>query len=271
MKKLIILSILFCFAFKAESQTNLNDYKYVVVPLQYEFLKGQNTHRLNTLTKVLFKQGGFDVHFEKAELPEDLFENRCLALYADVHKVRGGFRKTRFEITLKDCHGELVLKSDVGQSGENNHEKRHQMALREAFNSIKKLNYKYQPIEKEVTEDEVTEEIEEVTKEEVVEEIEEVEVKEVLTTEMKTIDPIVKKEKVPVKKISQVLYATQIDNGYQINDEDKKSIMVLLNTAVKNVFIVKGKDAIVFKENDKWMYSENNGTSTALKELNIEF
>jgi hypothetical protein len=285
MKKILILCLILSSSLNGWTQNTINDYKYVVVPLQYDFLKGQNTYRLNTLTKVLFKQHGFDVHFEKSDLPKDLFDDRCLAMYADVHKVKGGFRKTKLEITLKDCRGEVIMTSDVGQSGENNHEKRHQIALRDAFNSIKKLNYKYQPnssstqnaslnkekkVEKEIVKTEVEETIEKIEK---VDEVDEVEDKSIAARkeEVKSIETKIEKEKIASKKISNVLYAIPIKNGYQVRDEAKNNMMVLLKTAAKNVYTVKGKSAIVFKENDKWMYSENDGSSSVLKELNIKF
>jgi hypothetical protein len=268
MKKLIILSILFCFAFKAESQTDLNNYKYVVVPLQYDFLKGQDVYRLNTLTKFLFKQSEFDVYFDKQELPDDLFKDRCLALYADVKELRSGFRKTRLEITLKDCHGELVLKSDIGESGENIHEVRYQNTLRNAFKSIEKLNYKYEPALKD--ESELAEKIKEIKKEE--KEIIELKPEEIIESESKIETPSnTIKVQPTIEEKKSLLFAITIANGFQIRDQNNKEVMVLLSTAAEDVFIVKGKDAIVFKENGNWIYSENNGTSTVLKELNIKF
>ncbi|WP_299125533.1 hypothetical protein [uncultured Winogradskyella sp.] len=267
MRNLIILSILFCFAFKAECQTDLNNYKYVVVPLQYDFLKGQDVYRLNTLTKFLFKKSKFDVYFEKQEFPEDLFKDRCMALYVDVKNVDGGFRKTRLEITLRDCKGELIFKSDVGQSGENNHEKRHQIALRSAFKSIETLNYKYHPILKD--ESKTTEKAKELKK---VEEIVESKPEEIIESENKIETPSTKSEKQPViKEKENLLLATTIDNGYQIVDQSNKDVMILLSTAAENVFIVKGKDAIVFKENGKWVYSENDGDVMSRKFLSIIF
>ena len=247
MKKILILCLIIFTCHNVWSQSTVNAYKYVVVPLQYDFLKGQNVHRLNTLTKVLFKQHGFDVHFEKSDLPQDLFEDRCLAMYADVHKVRGGFRKTRLEITLKDCHGELIFTSEMGQSGENNHEKRHQIALRESFKSIKKLNYKYQPKQANTANVAVSKENEkgketEKAKLETIEKIESIEkavntkIKNVSKKEKeKLVETQIANEQAAPKEISNVLYATPIKNGYQIQDEAKKDVMILLKTAAKNV------------------------------------
>ena len=266
MKKIIILSIFLCFAFKSMAQTDLNNYKYVVVPLQYDFLKGQDVYRLNTLTKFLFKEGGYDVYFEKQQLPEDLFSDRCLALYADVKEVKGGFRKTRLEIILKDCHGELIMKSEVGQSGENNHEKSHHIALRNAFKSIDKLKYKYEPKLNDETEVKAMPKKKEINKTKEPESKQNAKLKRKITTQ----DVENKKEPL-VKKNSDLLSAIAIDNGFQLRDEDNRRVMILLKTAAKNVFIVKGKDAIVFRENDKWIYSENDGDVMLRNFLNIKF
>ncbi|WP_400080941.1 hypothetical protein [Winogradskyella sp. R77965] len=267
MRKLLILSILLCFAFKAESQTELNNYKYIVVPLQYDFLKGQDVYRLNTLTKFLFKKSEFDVYFEKQQLPEDLFKDRCLALYADVKNVNGGFRKMGLEITLRDCKGELIFKSDVGKSGDNNHEKRHQSALRNAFESIEALNYKFEPILK--NELKSTEKIEELKG---IEEVVESKPEAIIESENKIEIPSIKSEKEPIiEEKENLLMASTIDNGFQIVDQNNNDVMVLLSTAAVGVFIVKGEDAIVFKENGKWVYSANDGDVVLRKILSIKF
>ncbi len=266
MKRILILSILITFVLESKAQTDINNYKYVVIPLQYEFLKGKDTYRLNTLTRVLFKREGFDAYFNEEQLPEDLFNDRCLALYADVKEVKGGFRKTKLEIVIKDCNGELVLKSEVGQSGENVHEKRHQEALTEAFKSIKKLNYSYKPKEKEenIVENETVETVEELDE---LEKVGEVEIEKTVEAKEETVK---EEEPKPVKN-KNALNAKSIPQGFHLLNADSKLIMTLYKTAADDVFIVKGKDAIVFKSGIKWMYSQNDGASTVLKELDIKF
>ncbi len=65
-----------------------------------------------------------------------------------------------------------------------------------------------------------------------------------------------------------VLYAQKIDGGYQLVDSSPKIVMILFSTPKQDVFIVKGEDAIVFKENGNWFRSNN---STAQEILNIKF
>lgn len=277
MKKLIILCIFITFAIKSEAQSSLNNYKYVVIPLQYEFLKGKDTYRLNTVTRVLFKDEGFNVYFNEEQLPEDLFNDRCLALYADVKEVKGGFRKTKLEIILKDCNGKLVLKSDVGQSGENNHEKRYREALTDAFKSIEKLNYSYDAREQQeaATEEKVAEiTIEKNDDSEMVMKVEDLKEEKEIEKEKPVVIAKAEKEEVKIAIISKDtnrLTARSIPQGYEVLNAESTIVMTLLKTAAEGVFIVQGEDAIVFKSGIKWMYSSNNGTLSDSKELDIKF
>lgn len=147
MKKNVLFFILICFCSIAivEAQNDINKYKYLVIPVQFEFKKGKNPLKLSTLTRFLFNKEGFTTYYEGEKLPDDLFDDRCLASYAEIVELKEGFRLTRLKILLKDCKDNIIFESVVGDSGENNHEKRYHEALREAFESIKKMNYNYQP------------------------------------------------------------------------------------------------------------------------------
>ena len=67
-----------------------NNYKYIIVPQQYEFSTEKDQYRINTLTRVLFKGEGFIVYYDLEDLPEDLREDNCLGLYLDLKKIKGG-------------------------------------------------------------------------------------------------------------------------------------------------------------------------------------
>ncbi len=47
--------------------------------------------------------------------------------------------------------------------------------------------------------------------------------------------------------------------------------MILLKSSAKEVFIVKDKNATVFKKDGQWIYSENDEKTTTEKVLNIKF
>ena len=48
------------------SQSNLNDYKYVIVPNKFDFLKENDQYQLNSLAAFLFEKYGFRLKFAKS-------------------------------------------------------------------------------------------------------------------------------------------------------------------------------------------------------------
>ena len=69
----------------------------------------------------------------------------------------------------------------------------------------------------------------------------------------------------------ELYYAQEIANGFQLVNSEPRVVMILLNTAAENVFIVKGKSAIVFKEDGFWYYSENDGELGEKTTMDIKF
>jgi len=282
MKKIVSILIICCFALlKVNSQTEVNSYKYIIVPLQYKFLKGENKYRLNTLTKHLFLKSGYEVYYDKQLIPADLFEDRCLAMYADVNEIDRGFRITNLEIELRDCKGELILKSDIGRSGINNHEKRFTTALRNAYDTFSDRLFYQETAKSTSTEEKVVDNKtsdKPLVKSDVTLDVYEnskkvVETKDTNEKEAESTTEITAGEQETVEEASdnEILYAQEIDNGYQLVNSESKVVMVLLKTGLDDVFNVKGNDAIIFKKDGVWMYSENKENGVKLKPLNIKF
>ena len=69
----------------------------------------------------------------------------------------------------------------------------------------------------------------------------------------------------------KVLYAQAIQNGYQIVDSSPKVVMILLETAKEDTFIVKGETAIVYKEDGFWYISRNDGLKLETELITIKF
>ena len=282
MKKIVSILIICCFALlKVNSQTEVNSYKYIIVPLQYKFLKGENKYRLNTLTKHLFLKSGYEVYYDKQLIPADLFEDRCLAMYADVNEIDRGFRITNLEIELRDCKGELILKSDLGRSGINNHEKRFTTALRNAYDTFSDRLFYQDTAKSTSTEEKVVDNKtsdKPLVKSDVTLDVYEnskkvVETKDTNEKEAESTTEITAGEQETVEEASdnEILYAQEVDNGYQLVNSESKVVMVLLKTGLDDVFNVKGNDAIIFKKDGVWMYSENKENGVKLKPLNIKF
>ncbi|SFZ89282.1 hypothetical protein SAMN05428642_101115 [Flaviramulus basaltis] len=263
------------------SQSNLNDYKYVIVPKKFDFLKEQDQYQLNSLAQFLFNKYGFEALFEGDDYPEDLASNRCLGLRSDVIKDSGMF-KTKLNVELKDCNDRVVYTSEVGESREKEYKIAFNLALRDAFKSIEALNYKYEPSEeimslanpKVAAKSEVAQEIQQLKQEiQNLKKEKEAEV-EVIQVEKITAEPIKKEELVKeniIEGFSNILYPQEIENGFQLVDSSPKVVYRIKKTNLNNVFLVENKSAIIYKKGDEWVIEYY--TDSVLKQdvLNIKF
>ena len=73
------------------------------------------------------------------------------------------------------------------------------------------------------------------------------------------------------EEASKMLFAQPIENGFQVVDQTPKVVMILLETPKQNTFIVKGQNAIVYKEDGFWYLSKNDGKTKSNETLNIKF
>ncbi len=274
------------------SQVNINDYKYVIVPTKYDFLKESNQYQLNALSKFLFNKYGFETLMEGDEYPEDLVRNRCLALRSNVTKDNGLF-KTKLQIALKSCNDQVVFTSEVGESRKKEYNKAYTEALRNAFKSVEALNYKYEPKAENVVvasaKTEVVEEIQKLKEEiqalkqekkaEVIEEVNE-KVEEGSVIEKKPEIKIVKTpaEKANTKKVvavtkstSNVLYAQEIENGFQLVDSSPKVVYKIKKTSIKDVFLVVDKNGTLSKKGNDWVLEYYDNDVLKQEVLNIKF
>ncbi|WP_299125534.1 hypothetical protein [uncultured Winogradskyella sp.] len=263
MLKKIIFTVLFLIvSFCATAQKDIHNYKYIIVPKKFDFSNSEDEYQLNSLTKFLFNKYGFEAYFVDDDLPEDLQKDRCLALTSEIFKQKGGMFKTKLEFKLKDCFGSVIMISQIGESRLKEYDKAYNEALRDAFVTFQNLDYEYAPMKDSVEVSGVKDKIEEPK----VEEVKEPEV------ETKVKDKKQEVKKINIKEDSKGLYYAQIIvDGYQLVDSEPKVIMILFNTSAKDVFIVKDKNAIVYKEGDLWIYYEHNDNKKIRKELDIKF
>lgn len=280
------------------AQTDLNQYKYLIVPKKFDFLKEANQYRLNELAVFLFEKYGFIAFMEGEDYPEDLSLNRCLALRSEILKDSGLF-KTKLNIELKDCNDRVVYTSPEGESRKKEYVDAYNEAMRNTFSFLEAVNYKYAPskaidvsttnttkskdqkVSKEIAQ--LKAEIETLKKEkQVIVEAEEVTVVEEFQSENSNENIVVKK---PVESknstpqvamtnkdnIGSVLYAQAIDNGFQLVDSTPKVVHKLKNSSLKDIFFVDGKQAIVYKKGDVWIMEYYIGDDLKLETLLIKF
>lgn len=290
--KLAFLSIILFTVFNSNAQHDLQNYKYVIVPNKFDFQKKENSYRINELTQFLFNKNGFMALMEGEGYPEDLSSNGCLALRSNVFSEPGMFT-TKLKVVLKDCNDKVVYTSKVGESREKEYKVAYHKALRDAFTSFKTLNYSYKPSEKNnvtfqnskvSSSNQTTEEIEKLKKEikalkhkketkktqlektSVQVEKPGIQDKEATTTSNKTSKTA--SSEIIDKNSKKLLYAQPNSNGFQVVDTTPKIVMVLIKTSLENVFVVKDKDAIVYKKEGVWLYSDS---ATATEQLNLKF
>src|SRR5690606_9661796 len=251
--------------------SNLNNYKYVIVPETYSLFKDKDKFQLNSLTKFLFNKYGFEAFLEGENYPDDLNRNRCMALTADLINDSAMF-KTKLAVVLKDCNGVVVYTSKVGETREKDYNKSYALALRDAFKDIIALNHVYKPDPKAViavskeamNQNDVVKEIQQLkdeleTLKKEKEIVEVVEVKKPIAEP--TIVAVAENVQGNIKEVaSGVLYAQQIENGFQLVDSSPKVIYRIKNTSLENVFMVEGKNATLYKKGEQWImeYYENN-------------
>lgn len=135
MTRLLLISISMLLSIEAIAQhTNLSDYSYVIVPEQFDFLKGKDQFQMNSMTKFYFEKSGFNAYMADAA-PN---ANRCDGLYAEVENLRS-ILGTKLQIVLKDCNDNEIYRSQEGKSKYKEFDKTYQDALRKAFKSIEIL------------------------------------------------------------------------------------------------------------------------------------
>ena len=252
------------------SQSNLNEYKYIIVPSKYDFLKSENQYNLNALTEFLFEKYGFIPILEGQVYPEDLNSDLCLALKSDVEKGKGLF-KTKLKVFLRNCKGEIVFTSREGETREKNFKVSYHLALRDAFKSFETINYSYVPSKKKDAVIAIAKK-EDVARDEV-EKLKE-EIKELKKTKEKTeITPKKKSEVLTVtpRESKNLLYAQPIAAGFQVVDSTPKVVMILLETPLEKTFIVKNENAIIYWRDGLWYLSKNDGQKISVEPLNIKF
>uniref|UniRef100_UPI0040485884 hypothetical protein n=1 Tax=Polaribacter sp. TaxID=1920175 RepID=UPI0040485884 len=258
MKKIssILLLMFSTFMF---AQNSLNSYKYVVVSDKFDFLKEADKYQTSSLTKFLFNKYGFNAFLNSEVLPDDLNSNRCSALFADV-KESSSFMRTKVSVVLKDCNNRIVFTSKEGSSKEKDFKDAYHEALREAFLSVEKLKYTYVPVRSNSN----------VNPPVVNKKIDKIQVETPIVLPNVNVSEVSNKTKEGTT--DAVLYAQVTATGYQLVDTTPKVVFIALQTNQTNVFILKGKEGLLYKNgNNTWIaeYYEN-GTLT-VKKYQIKF
>jgi len=231
------------------SQT-VNDYKAVIVPLKYDFLKTENQYRMSTMTKANLNKAGFQAFYGNEELPAG-FGDRCDLLYVDVKK-DNGFLITKLFVEFKDCYGKVIYTSEIGKSKEKDYEVAYRECLDLAFVSISALHYKYNGNSGS-------------------------------TSSRSTTTPIAASTVVAATAIStapvadmkdpNLLYAQPTENGYQLIDKTPKVVMKLLKTSRPDSFIAikDGVQGSLNAKDNQWFFEYYKNDQLVSEKVSVKF
>ncbi|MFV8333052.1 hypothetical protein [Flavobacterium sp. GSP14] len=229
---------------------SVNDYKAVIVPLKFNFLKVENQYRLNTLTKFNLGKAGFTAFYTNDSIPAE-YNDRCSILYADVSN-ESGFLVTKLYITLKDCNSKVIYKSPIGKSKEKEYKLAYTEALTEAFASVYALKYKYNgnkvAVRTSIVQNPVTTTVVE---------------KSVSAEATVFLDT----------KDVNLLYAQATSTGYQLIDSTPKVVMKLLKTSQANSFIAikdSMQGSLILKDN-QWFFEYYQNDTLISEKIAVKF
>lgn len=246
-------------------EVNLNKYKYVIVNDKFDFVRQTDGYQTSSLTRFLFDKKGFESYIENSEMPDDLMNNRCKALFVDV-KDDSGLLRTKLYIELKDCNGNTLYTSPRGSSKLKSYVKAYRVSIKQAFESIGKMPYQYHGSITDKKETVVTTvKQEKIAKKPKVEEKPKMVVKEVKVSY--TEDP-----KTDSDESLNLLYAQENESGYQLVDTKPSVVFVLLKTSDPNKFIIKDKNGtFVRSKGDVWMAEYYENSKLINKKYKVKF
>tara|TARA_B110001454_G_scaffold39942_1_gene39275 strand:- start:579 stop:1358 length:780 start_codon:yes stop_codon:yes gene_type:complete len=259
MIKKLVFSLLFILALSAHSQDiEINNYKYIIVQEKFDFLKEQDQYQTSSLTKFLLQKKGFTVFLSNEQFPAELSENRCLALIADVIDDSSMFT-VKNKIELKDCYDKVLYVSEYGKSKEKDYKKGHHEAIRAAYATMSNLVHHYKPnnkvtIKKETVNPEVV-----------------LPTKQAVVKENVVLEKVIVKTQIISESNVEVLYAQAKTNGFQLVNTTPAIVFQILKTNVNDVFIIKGKNGIIYSNKNTWIAEYYDNDQLVVKQFDIKF
>lgn len=257
MKKLFVLLLLLVSSFGI-AQT-LNDFKTVIVPLKYDFLKFENQYRIATLSKFNLNKVGLDVYYSNQLIPHEI--NRCAVLNYDIVK-ESGFLVTKLYVTFKDCYGKIVYQSKIGVSREKDFQLAYNDALNKAFESVYELEYQYNGGANAIVEEKQVQSVKP-------KEIEEV--KEMVSVEPATTSIV---STATTVESNQMLYAQALAGGnYQLIDSTPSIVMKIYKTSDANSFLAQkgNQQGILIKKDNQWFFEYYINDQLVSEKINVKF
>ena len=237
MKNTLVVLFLIAFNFSTFGQEKkVSNYKYIIVPENFAFLKQKDQYQTSSLTKFLLEKNGFTVVLDSEKYPQALRDNPCKALTANVVDLSSMF-KTAVLIELKNCSKKVVYTTKEGTSKLKDYKKSFHESIRAAHASMSAIQY--------VALSNLAE----------IEEIQEQGKAAALAINKAEETPITV-EKLSVNNAiteTNTLYAQPNENGFQLINSKPTVVFLILKTNMKDVFIISDKNGILYKKGLTWI------------------
>ena len=300
----------FCCYFSGHAQ--LNPYKYIVVPTHFEAFKKENQHQTSTLVKYYLAENGFPAIYDTQQ-PTELRIDPCQAAYVKLRDDSGMFM-TRVVLQFVDCQGEVVFETMEGTSKEKDYVDAYKGAIAEAFQSIAGMGYSYTPGEGkdstvsasgnagtppagqaagQVTREESARALE-AAREAIPQRRESPASSNVPTatrpnqepegsgatgtdpgaSETGVSEPAASDIRITPSDSGELLYAQEIENGYQLVDSTPKIRMKLLKTsqADRYIVLVDGDTrGMLYQQGDHWIHEYYDAGNLRTERIRIKF
>lgn len=237
-------------------EINLEKYQYIVVADKFDFLKKADQYQTSSLTKFLLKKKGFKVFLSNEKLPKEVVNNRCSVLFAAVNDLSSMF-KTKIVIEIKDCYNKVLYTSEEGGSKLKEYKKAYHEAIRNAFETMEDFEYSYNS------------NLIDVKKEDVKVVIPAKNSPKVIVTQEITSDANAIENK--VVEASNLLYAQPKNNGFQLVNLKPEVVFIIFKTNVKDVFVIKDKNGILYKNGNYWIAEYYENDALIAKKFEVKF
>lgn len=235
----------------------ISQYQYAIVPSKFDAQKKPGQFGLNNLTKLFLEKNGYTVFYDNDILPPNVSGESCNKIYVNVFS-DNTIRTTKLRVEIKDCRNAVLFVSDYGQSSEKDNNVAYNQALRSAFKSFDRPEYRYNPNSAKAAP---------------------VPQVEVIAPEPKAKDTEIIYEDPPKIETragsgqGSELSAQKILGGYQLVDTTPKIVFKLFTTSHPDVFLAEGngKQGIVLKKNGQWIFEYRKDTQVLSEPLNVKF
>jgi hypothetical protein len=227
----------------------ISEYKFVIVPSKFDAQNKAGQYGLNNLTKLFLEKNGYTPFFDTDILPPEVSGESCNKIYLDVVD-DNSMMTTKLKVIIKDCRNAVLFTSEYGKSNDKDNNVAYNQALRAAFKSFDKPEYKYNPSAAK-SQPGIA--------------------KPVVSNETKPKD----QEVISVKPISigNVLNAQEIVNGYQLVDNTPKIILRIYHTSQPEIFLAESDSnkGIVMKKDGQWVFEYYQGEKFFSRQFMIKF